>query len=233
MLWDKYQSLPESDQLKQLVTAKAPIRLKMRLSWRKLATERMEKLDIKRDVTTDHLPPWRQLNNLTIDKVSLNKPKEEYTEGELFKISMQKIEHIQSNVRIFTDGSTGGGETNGGEGVHIECSRAGRILQRASYPAGKMCSSYTGECVALVEALKWLLENPQTSLICSDSLSLHGALLSNKWKDNGSRSSRKMFTEAHHRSHFSGSHLNVDLKAMNLWLNSSMKEPKCAKMIFQ
>ena len=183
VLWDKYQRLPETDQRKQLVTAKAPIRLKMRLSWRKLATERMEKLDIKRDVTTGHLPPWRQLNNLTIDKVPLNKPKEEYTKEELFNISMQKIETIQSDVRIFTDGSTGGDQTNGGAGVHIECSRTGRILQQASYPAGKMCSSYTGECVALVEALKWLLENPQTSLICTDSLSLHEALLNNNWKD--------------------------------------------------
>ena len=46
-----------------------------------------------------------------------------------------------------------------------------------------MCSSYTGECVALLEALNWLLENPQTSLICTDSLSLHGSLASNNWKD--------------------------------------------------
>ena len=37
--------------------------------------------------------------------------------------------------------------------------------------------------MALVEALKWLLENPQTSLICTDSLSLHEALLNNNWKD--------------------------------------------------
>ena len=71
VLWDKYQRLPETDQRKQLVKAKAQIRLKTRHGWRKLATERMEKLDIKRDVTTGHLPPWRQLNNLTTDKVRI------------------------------------------------------------------------------------------------------------------------------------------------------------------
>ena len=183
ILWDKYQRLPEHDQRKQLVTAKAPTRLKTRLGWRKQATERMEKLDIKRDVTTGHLPPWRQFNNLTIDKVPLNKPKEEYTEEELYTTSMQKIRTIESDVRIFTDGSTGGDQTKGGAGVYIESSSSGRILHQASYPAGKMCSSYTGECVAFLEALKWLLDNPQTSLICTDSLSLQEALLSNDWKD--------------------------------------------------
>ena len=182
ILWDKYQRLPECDQQKQLVTAKTPIRLKTRLGWRKLATDRMEKLNIKRDVTTGHLPPWRRFNNLTLDKVPLSKPKEDHTEEELFNIAMEKIGTIHSDVRIFTDGSTGGDQTNGGAGVYIE-SNEGRIIHQASYPAGKLCSSYTGECVAMLEALKWLLENPQTSLICTDSLSLHGALASNNWKD--------------------------------------------------
>ena len=184
ILWDKYQRLPECDQRKQLVTAKAPTRLKTRLGWRKLATERMQQWNtIKRDVTTGHLPPWRQLTNLTIDKVHLKKPKEHCTEEELFNTSMQKIGTIQADVRIFTDGSTSGDQQNGGAGVYIECASSGRVLHQAKFPAGRLCSSYTGECVALLEALKWLLENPQTSLICTDSLSLHDALESNDWRD--------------------------------------------------
>ena len=49
--------------------------------------------------------------------------------------------------------------------------------------AGRLCSSYSGECVSLLKALKWLLKNPQTSLICTDCLSLHDALESNDWRD--------------------------------------------------
>ena len=61
---------------------------------------------IKRDVTTGHLPPWRQLINLTIDKVHLKKPKEHCTEEEFYNTLRQKIGTIQADVRIFTDGST-------------------------------------------------------------------------------------------------------------------------------
>ena len=109
---------------------------------------------ISRDVTTGHLPPWRQLNNLTIDKVHLKKPKEQCTEEELYNTSMQKTGTIQADVRIFTDGSTSGDQMNGGAGVYIECTSSGRVLYQAKFPAGRLCSSYTGECVALLEALK-------------------------------------------------------------------------------
>ena len=48
-----------------------------------------------------------------------------------------------------------------------------------------MCSSYTGECVALLEALEWITitaiseHRPIKVLICSDSKSLQ----KNHWKD--------------------------------------------------
>ena len=35
----------------------------------------------------------------------------------------------------------------------------------------------------MLRTMEWLQENPQTSLICTDSLSLHSALSDNNWKD--------------------------------------------------
>ena len=35
----------------------------------------------------------------------------------------------------------------------------------------------------MLRTVEWLLEHPQTSTICTDSLSLHSALASNDWKD--------------------------------------------------
>ena len=49
--------------------------------------------------------------------------------------------------------------------------------------AGKLCLSYTGECVALLHALSWFKEHRQDALICTDSLSLHSALEQNNHKD--------------------------------------------------
>ena len=83
---------------------------------------------------------------------------------------MQKIGMIQTDVKIFTDGSTDEDQKNGGGEVYIESASLAGVLHQAKFPAGKLCSSYTGECVALLEALKWLLENPKTSLIWTESL---------------------------------------------------------------
>ena len=53
-----------------------------------------------------------------------------------------------------------------------------------SIPAGSLCSSYDGESVACLEALRWI-ENQRQDVkyaIFTDSKSLTTALSSNKWK---------------------------------------------------
>jgi len=119
---------------------------------------------------------------LILDMVELEKPKQEYTEEELLRLSMNKINSNTSNIVIYTDGSTDGSQENGGAGVYIEDEQGNTLLQ-TSFAAGKYCSSYSGECVAMLRTVEWLLEHPQTSTICTDSLSLHSALASNDWKD--------------------------------------------------
>ena len=48
----------------------------------------------------------------------------------------------------------------------------GKAVSNRSFPAGLMCSSYTGECVALLEALEWITDQkvsedrPIKVLIC-------------------------------------------------------------------
>ena len=61
------------------------------------------------------------------------------------------------------------------------------VIEESSHPAGALCSSYTGECVAFLEAIKWVRENEvpanEIVLICSDSMSLAQSLANNHWKD--------------------------------------------------
>ena len=117
--WDRYARLPESDQRRQLQLHEGPIRLKTRLGWRKKTSDRMSKINIHREVSTPHLPPWKKLN-LTTDKVPLDKPKDEYSAEELLRISTEKIESFNRELTIFTDGSTNDKQENGGAGVYVE-----------------------------------------------------------------------------------------------------------------
>ena len=62
--------------------------------------------------------------------------------------------------------------------------RSGNLIHEESHPAGKPCSSYTGECITMLRALKWIQKNPLKSCtICTDSLSLHQSLAKDNWRD--------------------------------------------------
>ena len=181
--WDKYARLPETDQRRQLQLKEVEPRLKTRLGWRHTTSERMSKFnDLARDTTSPHLPPWRKAQNLKIERVELEKPKKEYTEEELLLMSTVKINSLEREITIYTDGSTDGNQEKGGAGVYIHDATSSTILEE-SYPAGRYCSSYGGECVAMLKALEWLQRNPTPSLICTDSDSLVAALEENNWKD--------------------------------------------------
>ena len=180
--WDRFARLPDHDQRRQLQLKDANIRLKTRIGWRKKTADRMRNLAIDRDITTPDLPPWKKPENLLLDRVVLDKPKQEYTSAELLQLASAKIESIERELTIYTDGSTDENQENGGAGVYIEDLHHESIYE-ASLAAGKLCSSYTGECVALLHALEWLQEHHHNALICTDSLSLHSALEQNNHKD--------------------------------------------------
>ena len=98
-------------------------------------------------------------------------------------MTVAKIESLDKPIHIYTDGSTSGDQKNGGAGIYVE-TREGEKLHEESWPAGSLCSSYTGECVAFLRALEWIERvNEQDVLICTDSKSLQESLRSNSWKD--------------------------------------------------
>ena len=70
----------------------------------------------------------------------------------LKQIMMEKIQSMEPNLTIYTHGSTSEEQENGGAGVTIWDSND-NLLGEISVPAGALCSSYTGECVALLEAI--------------------------------------------------------------------------------
>ena len=183
ILWDRYARLPESDSRRQLLDRDVPARLKTRPGWRNMTAPRMRVWsNVRRDTTTPPLPPWETYPNLTFDRVPLEKKKEEYTREELHELALNKLSEVVTPIRIYTDGSTQDEQKLGGAGVYVE-DELGNSIFEASYPAGELCSSYSGEGVAAVRALEWLSSNPADATLCTDSLSLHQAMEANQWKD--------------------------------------------------
>jgi ribonuclease HI len=126
--------------------------------------------------------------NLSIQATPLDKKKDDYNPEELRRIAIEKIDSIEADIAIYTDGSTDGNQESGGAGIYIETA-TGEELLRQSAPAGMYCSSFAGECVALLLALEWIERFEKTwhrahsIIICTDSMSLTDALDSGNWKD--------------------------------------------------
>ena len=187
ILYDKYMRLPDTDSRKAMATAHFPSRLDTRFGWRNTVMDNV--IDgILRDETTPPTPPWRDLPNLSVEFLELDRRKDQYRPEELKRMAIEKIESYSADYYIYTDGSTDGKQERGGAGVYIENARK-EVVAQESYPAGKFCSSYSGECVAMLEAVKWIenleqIAGSQTVLIASDSMSLAQTLKKDNWKDN-------------------------------------------------
>ena len=185
--WDKYKRLPESDARRELVDGNVPSRLGTRHGWRTMTQERAP-CNFMREETGAPVPPWRNFPQLNVDYVPLEKKKSEYTPEALRALSLEKIGTYDFTHAVYTDGSTGGDQTMGGAGVLVE-DDLGNLISEMSFPAGVYCSSFGGESVAFLEAIRWIKANldtePQQSkvLVCTDSMSLAQSMNKNNWKD--------------------------------------------------
>ena len=180
---ERYMRLDTEDGRRMLTEMKVKQRLKTRVGWR-AETQEMAEEKFNRDIEKAMVDPMTPLS-LEITEVQLEKRKSEYSADELRRMTDIKIAEVDADVEIYTDGSTAGDQKNGGAGIFAQ-DRNGNTLMEKARPAGKLCSSYDGESVACLEAVKWIEEKGEDGLkyaIFTDSLSLVCALRSNKWKD--------------------------------------------------
>ena len=180
---EKYMRLEEGDNRRKLVEKKVKRRLKTRFGLRDW-TQEMQNDGLNRETERTNIDPMTPLN-IEVLEVPLEKNKDEYTGSELRQRTELKIAEIDADVEVYTDGTTAGDQKNGGAGIFAQ-NRAGETLLEVSKPAGSVCSSYDGESVACLEAVRWIEANENNGLkyaIFTDSLSLVNALRSNNWKD--------------------------------------------------
>ena len=183
LLRERYRRLAVKDPRRRLMEKEAQIRLKTRHGWREKSRKDQEQNQYKIQQLEPPLAPWRT-TGLLFDEVKLSKKKDQYTTEELKRLTEARIQEINSEVVIYTDGSTGGNQELGGAGVFIIDTRTGTET-RERHAAGSICSSYAAEGVAFLKALEWLEEkNPTGSAtICTDSMFLHSALSNDDRKD--------------------------------------------------
>ena len=181
LLREKYKRQKPSDPRRQMLEEEKTVRLKTRLGWRHLV-KGTQPMNYRVEELKPPLPPWRE-TKFQFEEVKLKKRKEDHTTEELKLLADEAVEMIESEVIIFTDGSTDGNQNRGGAGVYIRDRRNGST-ESLCYAAGEICSSYGAEGVALFRAIEWLCEKkPSSATICTDSMSLHKALSNDDWKD--------------------------------------------------
>ena len=181
LLRERYRRFKPYDSRRQLLEKKRPVRLTTRLGWRHMV-QSLQPMNYKVEELRPPLAPWRE-TKLRFEEVKLSKKKEDYTTQELKQLADESVGKVETEVVIFTDGSTDGHQNRGGAGVYIRDRRTDRE-ERLSYAAGEICSSYGAEGVALFRALEWLDTNkPNSATICTDSMSIHKALANDNWKD--------------------------------------------------
>ena len=182
--FERYRRLEKDDNRRRMMEKEVKCRLTTRKGWRHETKPRMEKYDCYKERDKIRIPPWAK-PNIEFEEVELERKKEDYTREELERITTEKINSIGADIEIYTDGSTSGQQQNGGAGVHVT-SKEGNTIYEDKRAAGKYCSSYDGECIALRMALDWIQEREKDEthyLILTDSKSLKDALQNNNWKD--------------------------------------------------
>ena len=150
ILWERYIRMEEKDPRRQLTTKVVKQRLKTRVGWRGKTTPLMSK-QMNRETPKTTTNPMMKLS-ATMTAVELKKSKDQYTLPELARETELRIAEVDAHIELYTDGSTSGKQQNGGAGIFAQ-DRNGNTVHEDFKPAGTLCSSYDGECVAMLMAL--------------------------------------------------------------------------------
>ena len=184
-LLTKAYALPLSDPLR--ITAERtppPRRLRSVTGWRETGREMLTSLNVAPPIETilpDRLPPWTPTGPVTFT-LGLGAP---LPPGAPDSVKRQTAQvHLASLPQCatwaWTDGSASGGIADGGAGALI--SYPDDTTEELRTPAGRLCSSFRAELVALHSAATFLMEHPlhpsDPIVFCTDSLSALTALRS-------------------------------------------------------
>ena len=180
----KARALPEEDPLRRVSDANVQPRLSSVTGWRTVGLEAWREAGVVAPIEPTPppgIPPWTEVASVKFDLSAgpaLPAGASEETRRQAAAHHLSSLP--QCATWVWSDGSATGGVLDGGAGVFIEWPDGETKELRA--PAGRLCSSYRAELVALREALNYLLDHPAHTedplVVCTDSQSALAALRS-------------------------------------------------------
>lgn len=187
---EKSMRLRTSHPRRKLAEESHNIRLKRTSTWRENAKKGVEPMihqNEREEFALNTLEPWTRPNiKINNSLYPGNKKKDMLENKETIGIEMDKLE--QRNITIYCDGSAEEGIKNGGAGVVITSGnwRNPFVIDTIKKKAGKYCTSFDAELLALHEAVKWAqsnINNWNNARIITDSKSLLDALINTGSKE--------------------------------------------------
>ena len=178
----KARALPEGDPLRAVAEREVPARLSSVTGWRQIGEEIWRAAGIAPPIEPllplpD--PPWEPPPPVSVELgIGAALPPTASDEMKRNAASLHLAALPQCATWAWTDGSVTDGVLNGGAGALIVWPDGEEVVIRS--PAGRLCSSYRAEMVALDAALSHLLEDPSHPedpiVVCTDSQSALSSL---------------------------------------------------------
>ena len=168
-------ALPEDDPLRAIAEARVSARLSAVTGWRSVGEEIWRAAGITPPIEPllpQPEPPWDPAPpvffRLDIG-AALPPATSDERRKELATLHLTALP--QCATWVWTDSSATGGVSDGGAGAFIE--RPDGAEHEVRTPAGRLCSSYRAEMVALQSALAYMMDNPAHDeypiVVCTDS----------------------------------------------------------------
>jgi len=172
----KAHALPEDDPLRVVAEAEVTHRQVTVTGWRRVGQEMWRVLGVTPPIEPllpPRVPPWTSGAGVTFDLTVGPLPLHASDQQKKEAATLHLNGLPQCATWVWSDGSADAGVANGGAGALIEWPDGEHHELRA--PAGKLCSSYRAELVALRTALTYLREHPAHTedpiVVCTDSQS--------------------------------------------------------------
>jgi ribonuclease HI len=181
--YEKWMRSKEGDPKKELLGRDQRRRLKANKGMRQQARERCEELvpGRRQEFSWKRREPWRGLKEAGVELYTelADGGRRGGTEEEMKERVRKTLrERANTDLVIYTDGSVEEGVKNGGAAAVAEWRGEQHIVRKA---AGRVCSSYEAETVAMLEAVKMVERlEPESTTVCTDSQALVRALRSDK-----------------------------------------------------
>ncbi|XP_043207002.1 uncharacterized protein LOC122373221 [Amphibalanus amphitrite] len=171
----KAHALPEGDPLRAVASSDPPTRLST-TGWRQVGGEVLAAIGVAPPVEPmlpPREPPWVLTGPVYFHlDVGAALPPAASAQQRLTTATLHLASLPQCATWCWTDGSASGGITDGGAGAFIE--RPDGEVTKLRIAAGRLCSSYRAEMIALQAAADYLTDNPAHEedpiIFCTDSM---------------------------------------------------------------